>query len=209
MSDSNLVEFLYYPTIATAIGGVVVYITEVYRKRNGIKAALEVEIKKLITKSEMNSEYLSKESHYWLKENEIIEKSPTVFRDSPQLFMSFMPDIYVLGEKTVRKVIAFYDYHEFCENLRISLFSRVNEYKLSRKPLESNDVEIIKARIERLQDAYEELFGDYTSKMTLKNPKLKLKSLKLMYNIPSDDNLLLLLGEQAGSSSQRNIMKTE
>jgi len=109
-----------------------------------------------------------------------------VFASEEWVFDAVISDLYILGRERASNVLAFYEYHAFCENLRQSLFAHVADLKEAGEALTRKDVEVLSSRLERACLAYKTLESQYPN-------TVELRGLRSNYQIPSAQPILKAL----------------
>jgi hypothetical protein len=178
----KLAEFLYLPALAAIASALILQLLQSLQKRRAIRIAILTEVSNIMEDAAENLSYLEKDDHYWLQPGKVINFAPKPFVASTRIFNALLPDLPVLGGLTLQRVVAFYGFHETCENLRASLFSRVSRHVDSGNELSHRDVEVLKKRKHILCLAYKELISS-------SRPPSSLSFLKTNYNLPQDDAL--------------------
>jgi hypothetical protein len=194
---TSITELLYFPAIAAAIGALIVYIVQVFQKKYAIRTALEAEINSILADTRENLEFLERNDHYWLRPGTTITHAPKPFAASTKIYAALLPELPLLGADNLRRVLAFYSFYEFCENLRSSLFTHVANYATTKCTLASSDVEILRSRRNRLCAAYRHLDSSLPKMVALRH-------LKPSYELPGHQELVstMQIAFQPSESSQ-------
>jgi hypothetical protein len=175
-------KLLLYPGVLALIAGVFAYVYQLIQKWSAVSAILETEINHLLGDARENLDFLDRPSHYWLTVGNTLKTAPKAFLPKYRVFDSIIKDLYILGRHKASKVLAFYEYHALCENLRQSLFEHIAALKDAKQALTQADVTLLHARLERCCDAYKGLDRTYPQTVTL-------QVLRSKYQIPSTENV--------------------
>jgi len=185
-------KLLVYPGVVAALTGVAAYLYRQVQKFRAIAALLESEINRLLANARENLDFLDRRSHYWLQTGHVLTTAPKAFSPQYKVFDAVISDLYILGRERASNILAFYEYHAFCENLRQSLFAHVADLKEAGEALTQKDVEVLNSRLERACLAYKTLESQYPN-------TVELRGLRSNYQIPSAQLILKALA----SSNER------
>ena len=188
-------KLLLIPGIVAVISGVAAYFFQLLQKWRAISAMLESEINQLLANVRENLDFLDRPSHYWLEPGRCLKSAPKAFSVGYRVLDATLKDLYILGRGKASSVLAFYEYHGFCESLRQSLFDHIRALQEAREPLTTTDVAILRTRLQRLCSAYRTLDSGYPE-------RIELRLLKPTYEIPSAQPVLQALALRAESTPQ-------
>ena len=195
---SSIEKLLLYPGVVAVAAACLAYLYRQVAKRRTVSAMLETEINHLLRTARENLDFLDRPDHYWLKLGHVLKSAPKPFSPQYRVFDAVIGDLYILGRDRASNVLAFYEYHAFCENLRESLYARVQEFKDTGQALTEDDVQVLRRRLERLCSAYRTLDGQYPE-------TVQVRALRSSYQMPNAQAILKALA--AGDEQKLGITR--
>lgn len=193
----ELAKLLYFPLVVGVLGGLFVWAFQLWRKRQAMIAALELEIGLILSDARGNLEFMRLTPHYWLTPGVKVVRAPTALSPPTVVFSALLSEIYVIGKGNVRRVLTFYTQHRLCEELRASLFANLAVLRDAGKVLTVGDVAVLEARLGRLCSAY-----DYLERENPDETSVRMGDVRNTYEVPSADEVNSAIRELAATEGE-------
>ena len=126
------------------------FVLKIWFERSAIRAAIMTDMKNLLGRARDTLEYLDTDTHYWLKVGDTLTRAPTDVPVQINAYQSLLTKLYLLGPKTLTRILSFYSHYHYCDGLKVALFNNLKDHVEAKRPLEDTDVQILNARRERV-----------------------------------------------------------
>jgi hypothetical protein len=86
----------------------------------------------------------------WLQEGAVLKESPVLARSNYRVYCALLPNLHLLSEDEIARVLEFYSHYENCESLIEILFGRLQGQEKAGHPLTGAQIELTKKRAKRI-----------------------------------------------------------
>lgn len=156
MTDS---EKLLLAAVGSLVVGLSLYLVSQVRQRAAVETALLVEINMMLDQARDYLRYFEQTSHPWLKVGEAQPEAPVFSAGRATVLAGSIPQLHLMRNADIRRVLAFYGHFQDAEKLIEILFARIAVVVTAKTTLTAEAAALTDGRRKRIVHALQNLLG--------------------------------------------------